>query len=220
MPRSVPSLSSALRAVALAAILGGQAACVRTGPVLSPTNTDDLALLSNSVRTPAKATTSDVPSNVVVRDYWGSPRASVVAWSDDEDWQGLRAAVLRDGTVAYDHTLYLSAYAVPNLAALRQANWYAFSDTAVGGHELQIQGVAADQFNCQGKKGCSPYVTFRARVPDALLRQTHDSLVVKVVNREGFETMIALRGDLIASYLATVDSVSAARKAKAASNHQ
>ncbi len=160
------------------------------------------------------------PPKVVIRDYWRSPRATVIAWNADESWQGLRTGVRLDGSVPYDHMLYFSLSSVPNLNAFAGANWYAFSDTAVGGQQLKVYGTMADQFNCQGKNGCSPYRVFQARVPDSFLRSTHDSLIVKVVSYDGHETEIALRGALISSYLAKVDSVSAARKGKSASNHQ
>ena len=219
MSRSVRFPNTGLRAVALAATLGGQTACIKAVPVASVPNVAAFSPVSTLARTPGTLDGA-MPPRIVVRDYWGSPRASVVAWSDDENWQGLRTAVLRDGTVAYDHTVYLSAYSVPNLAMLRGAQWYAFSDAAVGGHQLVLQGASADQFNCVGKQGCSPFVALRARVPDELLRSTHDSLVVKVVSPDGFETTIALRGDLIASYLMKVDSVSAARKARSKSSNR
>jgi len=156
---------------------------------------------------------------VVVRDYWNAFSASVVAWNDDEQYQGLRTSILRDGTVAYDHVLYINAWANPR--AFAQSNWYAFSDTEKAGHQLLFQGIAADQFNCVGKKGCSPLLTYRARISDELLRGSRDSLVVKVVSLSGYEETLAIPGSLIFSYLATVDSVSTMRKAKTkASNHQ
>ncbi|MGV3707224.1 MAG: hypothetical protein ACO1Q7_00150 [Gemmatimonas sp.] len=207
-----PSVLTGLRAAALAALLGGQSACVRSAPpVLTAPNA---SLGSQSVATPGMSNRMMIVSDptVVVRDYWNSYSTAVVSWDKNEDYQGLRAAVLRDGSVAYDHVIYLSTFSIANPRAFYKAKWFAFVDAEVGGNQLLVQGVAADQFNCQGKKGCTPYLTYRARVPDSLLRNSRDSLVVKVVAYDGYETDIAIRGDLIASHLAKVDSISARRK--------
>ena len=258
MSRSVPFFGTALRAVALAAVLGGQTACVRAVPVLAPTRSGNAsasfevaaslsatgasatgasatgASATGASATRASATGASVTSastklrssdeseatRVVVRDYWNAFSASVVAWNDDEEYQGLRTSILRDGTVAYDHVVYFNAWANPR--AFGRSYWYAFSDAEKAGHQLQRQGIAADQFNCVGKKGCSPLLTNRARISDELLRRTRDSLVVKVVSLSGYEEVFAIPGTLISSYLATVDSLSAVRKAKskARSHHQ
>lgn len=227
MNQSVQLFKSGLRAVALAAVLGGQSACVQSTPVTlgtDPVNrTPGLqsaaaaTTVSASIRTRAD---DDAVQNVVVRDYWRSPRASVVAWKDDENWQGLRTGVRRDGSILYDHQLYFSLAEIPNLRAFVGAKWFAFADDAVAGRQLQTYGISRDNFNCQGKKGCTPYLTFLARVPDEVLRMSHDSLVVKVVGLDGYETEIALRAGLIANYLATVDSVSAARKSRTRAGNQ
>lgn len=212
MSPTVPRLNAGLRAVALAAILGGQSACVRSGPVVSASRATGVASPFASVVT-ASAERGDA-IQVVVRDYWRAFSTSVVSWADDEQWQGLRSAILRDGTVAYDHVLFYSAYAVPNLRAFQKPEWFAFSDADANGRELIFRGMSRDVNNCQGKKGCSPYLYFGARFSDELLRNSRDSLVVKVVSYGGFETTIYMCGELIKSYLAIVDSVSAARKAQ------
>jgi hypothetical protein len=207
-----PSVLTGLRAAALAAILGGQSACVQSAPpVLAAPNA---SLSSQSVITPGmRPLSADAPvPTVAVRDYWNAYSTAVVSWDKNEDYQGLRAAVLRDGTVAYDHVVYLSTFSIPNTRAFYNAKWFAFVDAEVGGEQLLVQGVRSDQFNCQGKSGCSPYLTFRARIPDHLLRNSRDSLVVKVVALDGYETDIALRGEVIASHLAKVDSISTTRQ--------
>ena len=227
MSRSVPFCGTALRAVALAAVIGGQTACVRAVPVVAPTRSGnapasfELAASLNSTNASAKLRSSgeSEAARVVVRDYWNAFSASVVAWNDDEEYQGLRTSILRDGTVAYDHVLYFNAWANPR--AFAQSNWYAFSDAEKAGHQLLFQGISADRFNCVGKKGCSPPLTYRARISDELLRGSRDSLIVKVVSLSGYDEVLAIPGTLISSYLATVDSVSAVRKAKSkASNHR
>lgn len=218
MFRTVPHIRAGLRAVALAAILGGQSACVRSVPVAAASRATNVNVRTASVES---ADSRSEAARVVVRDYWRAFKSDVVGWADNEQWQGLRGAVLRDGVIAYDHVLFYSAYAVPNLDAFKKPEWFAFSNADNKGKELIFNGMRADIFNCQGTKGCSPYVYFSARVPDAVLRSSQDSLVVRVVAYGGYETTISLRGDLIRSYLAVVDSVSANRKMKsAASNHQ
>lgn len=215
MFRSVGFPGSGLRAVALAALIGGQTACVRPVPVIAAARGSDFAAsttvaASFSVRTAAAANT-EAP-RIVVRDYWNAFTTSVVAWNDDEEYQGLRTSILPDGTVAYDHQLYFNAY--PNPRAFARSNWYAFSDTSSLGRKLLFQGITHDDFNCVGRKGCSPLLTFRARVSDEMLRSSHDSLVVKVLGVAGYEEVLTIPGTLISSYLATVDSLSALRKAR------
>lgn len=218
MSRTVPGFCSGLRAVALAAMFGGQTACVRSAPVVAASRATNVTGVSASVKTPVAE--QGEGTTVVVRDYWRAFKASVVGWADDDEAQGLRAAVLRDGTVAYDHVVFYNAYAVPNLKAFFGATWYVFSDADKEGKQLQFAGMRTDQFNCQGKKGCSPYKYFAARVPGDVLRNSHDSLVVRVVAYGGIETTFTIRSDLIRPYLATVDSLSAARKVKAATSNQ
>ncbi|MEO7996669.1 MAG: hypothetical protein ABI852_04445, partial [Gemmatimonadaceae bacterium] len=138
MNRPVPFIKIGLRAVALAAMVGGQSACVQSVPVATSPDPASRALsvagvsaFSAAVRT----SSSDelTAPQIVVRDYWGAPRADVVAWADNESWQGLRSAIRRDGTLAWDHFIYFSAFSAPDPRAFRQANWYAFNDDAVGG---------------------------------------------------------------------------------------
>lgn len=223
MDRTCLQLKSGLRAVALAAILGGQSGCMRATPVISGPNLPAFANASSTARSSASARASTPGSGegsrVVIRDYWMSPRSFVVAWNPEENWQGLRGAVRRDGSIRFDHLLYFSVYSAPNPRAFAGANWYAFADAGGAGVRLQPYGTHADINSCQGTKGCTPYITYQARVPDEVLRRSRDSLVIKVVSYDGCLTDIALSGELIASYLATVDSVSSARKLKAASNH-
>ncbi|MEO7361552.1 MAG: hypothetical protein ABI120_14560 [Gemmatimonadaceae bacterium] len=218
MSRTVPRLNSGLRAVALAAILGGQSACIRSAPVVAPSPSTNIASPFAAAFTPS--TEGSNAARVVVRDYWRAFSTSVVSWADDEQWQGLRSAILRDGTVAYDHVLFYSAYAVPNVRAFQKPEWFAFSDADKYGKELIYRGMSRDVNNCQGKKGCSPYLYFAARISDEVLRNSHDSLVVRVATYGGYETTIPMRGDLIKSYLAVVDSVSAARKAQVKAGNQ
>lgn len=224
--RTVPVFHPGLRAVALAAILSGQWACVRSAPVTAPERVPGITASRSTSAVSARAAVTSAAddgatvSKVIVRDYWRAFSASVIGWTDDEEWQGLRAAVLRDGTVAYDHVLFYNAYAVPNLQSFVKPEWFAFSDADKAGKELIYSGMRRDANNCQGKKACTPYLYFSARIPDNVLRNSRDSLVVRVVSYGGYETTISMRGELIKSYLATVDSVSAARKSHTKAGNQ
>ncbi|MEP6781818.1 MAG: hypothetical protein ABJC26_18100 [Gemmatimonadaceae bacterium] len=180
------------------------------------------------------------PPIIVVRDYWGAPSAAVVAWSPDEDSQGLRTEVRRDGSIVHDHQVYLSTHAVSNYKAYYGAQWHAFTNTSTnpngsasinGGSRgngknkevvndknsdlaqpLPTYGVSRDIWNCKGAKTCSPYETFSARVSDNLLRSVSDSLVIKVRASNGSEEIVNISHDLIKAYLKTVDSLSSSRR--------
>lgn len=218
MLRTVPVFYSGLRAVALAALFGGQSACMRSVPVVAPQSAPgvqasrDASAWSASMAVASGVDDAAARPKIIVRDYWRAFSASVIGFTDDEEWQGLRAAVLRDGTVAYDHILFYNAYAVPNPQSFVKPEWYAFSNANNAGKELIYSGMRRDVNNCQGKKGCTPYKYYAARISDDVLRNSRDSLVVRVVSYGGYETTITMRGSLINTYLAAVDSVSAARK--------
>ena len=169
------------------------------------------ATVSSSDARSAGSAPAELPT-VVVRDYRRSPTASVLGWSSDEAWQGLRATVRMDGSLVQDHQLYVSTYAFANAAAFVDADWHAFSQSLDSARVIRLAGVSRDVHSCEGRKGCSPYESFRVRIPDGFLRSSRDSIVVKVHGREGSESLITLRRDLIESYLAAVDSVAAARR--------
>ena len=210
MPDVFPPALADLRALALAAALGAMVGCahpVRVPAVSSasyavvPTSTSGIGMTSDSE-----------PPKIVIRDYRNSPIASVLGWKADEAGYGLRASVRLEGSLVRDHQLYVSTYAVPDWRLFIAADWRAFSQSMEAARVLLFTGVSRDEHSCEGRHGCSPYETFSARVPDGFLRASRDSVVVKLYGRDGSESLIILRRDLINSYLAAVDSVSAARR--------
>jgi hypothetical protein len=146
---------------------------------------------------------------VVVRSYRLSPAVNVVAWSPDEAYVGLRARVLRDGTLSRDHSLYVSTYYFTNTRDFFGATWHAFAPNAEEGQPLESGGLLRDTESCRGNQGCSPYVSFVVRVPEKMLRAPGDSLLVKVYGRNSSEDVVTIYRPLIDAYLAKVDSVRA-----------
>ena len=219
----------------VAAVFGVLAGCAR--PALVPLHASAVEMPLVFSRTANES--SGNPPTVVVRDYWGAPAATVVAWSPDDDSQGLRTAVRRNGSIVHDHEVYLSTYALPNYKAFSNAEWHAFAnraiDNSVNGSNgsnkgnsqnkelvndrnndlaqvLQVNGVTRDIMNCKGTKACSPYESFSARISDSMLRSAADSLVIKVRARNGSEEVVNISHDLIKAYLKTVDSLSNSRR--------
>ena len=151
----------------------------------------------------------------IVRTYRGAPSTTVMGWSANEGYQGLRASVRSDGSLVRDHQIFVSAYAVVNLASLypRNSNWYAFTNGMQNKEQLQLNYPMRDPFNCDGTDECSPLVFFSGRVTDAFLRASRDSIVVKMEEVNGMsETIVTLRADMVGRYLAVVDSVSTVRR--------
>lgn len=210
-PRPAAVRSWCLPALALVGALTG---CARSIAIPRTADVSRSAATAFAASPERAATADDLePPKVVVRDYWRAPLASVVGWSAGEAWQGLRASLRRDGTLVRDHQLFISVYAVPDWATALHGDWYVYSqDSAVAPQVLQVNGMRFDAFNCQGTRGCSPSLFLSARLPDNVLRNSRDSVVVKVFGRRGDESHLTLHHDLINSYLAVVDSVSAARR--------
>ena len=210
-PRPVDLRFWCLPALALVAALTG---CARSIAIPSTSNVSRIAVPTFAT-TEGRASSGDdgeLPK-VVVRDYWRAPIANVIGWSEGEAWQGLRASLRRDGTLVRDHQLFISVHALPDWSTALHGDWYVYSqDTTEAPQVLQVNGMRFDAFNCQGTRGCSPSLFLSARMPDNLLRRSRDSVVVKVFGRRGDESRLTLHHDLINSYLAVVDSVSAARR--------
>ena len=71
--------------------------------------------------------------------------------------------------------------------------------------------VVNDVNACVGSSACSPAHTYTVLVPDTLVRSGRDDLVVQVLPSNGGTPLnLRLRRSLVTSYLAIVDSVSAA----------
>ena len=148
---------------------------------------------------------------VRVRDFPRSSTVTVVAWGTGDPRYGLRAMLRRDGSLIRDHYLYISTGYAPvttGSGVIITPRDY-IQTVAPSGHALPYTGVVRDADPCQGGEGCSPFEAFTARVPDELLRRGLDSLSVRLAARGGTETTITVAGDVLAAYLAAIDSVSA-----------
>ncbi len=150
-------------------------------------------------------------SAVVVRDYWRSPVASVVAFEEEQRAYGIRGEVRLDGTLVHDHQFYISTYHFPN--------WASFAKLTAWNRNLESEGLAADVHSCVGNKGCTPYRSLRFRLPDSLLRASREGITLTFVGVGRPDVDILLRRDLIASYLDSLDAVSALRRRKIAAQH-
>jgi hypothetical protein len=147
---------------------------------------------------------------VQVRDFKGSSTISVVAWTPDQPNFGLRTEVRQDGSFAGDdrrgeHRLYLGSTYVRNQGGS------GFVRTSTG-RKLRATATKNDENACKGGGACSPPMTDGFAIPDALLRSSTDSLGVSFDGDTGKAWSIRLRGDLIASFLRVVDSVSTSLK--------
>lgn len=141
------------------------------------------------------------PPTIELRYFSFSPTVSVVGWSAEDNWYGLRTAVRRDGSLVRDHRLYVNTYFEPWIRSLYRA--------VIAPRGLQMMGVSRDPYACYFGR-CSPFETLNVRVPDELLRANRDSVTVTLYGAGNRQLLVTLRRDLIDPYLASVDSVSAA----------
>jgi hypothetical protein len=158
-------------------------------------------------------TTAAPPPVVEVRGFSHSEFVTVVASDADDAEFGLRASVNRDGVLVGglrfgDHDLYVTPLYARAMGGFKYA-----SDTL--GHILLRTGTLRDNYACFYGRKCWPLITLGVRIPDSLLRNNRDSLVVRFVPEVGDQWTITMRRELIAAYLNKVDSVVAdARKAR------
>ena len=153
------------------------------------------------------------PPIVQVRDFWRSSVVSVFAWDVEDAAFGLRAGVSRNGTIVgggrlNDHQLYMTPFYAWYMGGFAHA-------TAEPGKPLLRTGWSGDPYACFYGSHCAPIDAVGVRIPDALLRAHRDSLVVTFhATRDPWT--ITLRRELIAAFLATVDSVVAETSKSAA----
>ena len=76
-----------------------------------------------------------------------------------------------------------------------------------------MAGLRGEQKPCDGGN-CLPARTYGVLIPDAVLRQQQDSVVVRLYTRTDRELEIVLRHQLVQEYLRTVDSVATALQSK------
>ena len=149
---------------------------------------------------------------VQVRDFPNTPTVAVVAWDAGDAEFGLRTRLRRDGSDlgegrVGEHRLYLSSTFVDAHGGFAHA-------VAQDGKLLRNSGKAGDADACRLDNVCSPRETIGLGVPDEWLRQHRDSIVVTLRPRTGQNWTIKIDGNVIAAYLNTIDSASAALKKK------
>jgi hypothetical protein len=217
LPRSLTGRPA--RLILLAAVLVPLPSCApRQVPVAESTMAADAATLSAVRPMPKGDLALEETPVVVVRDYPNSPVATIVAWTEEEPWQGLRAEVRRDGTMVPYHRLFVNVNAFYNPGNFAGADWRAFARSMKESQALVSEGVHNDRFYCDGGKGCSPNTVFLVRIRDDFLRGSkeseQDSVKVKIFARNGEQSSVTLYRPLITTYLATLDSVVAARRGR------
>ncbi len=141
------------------------------------------------------------PPIIELRYFSFSPTVSVVGWSGDNDWYGLRTTVRRDGSLVRDHRLYVNTYYKPWVRSFYLAT--------IPPYGLEMMGVSRDTYACYFGR-CSPFETLAVRIPDELLRATRDSVTVTFYGTQNRKMDVTVRRELIEPYLASVDSVTAA----------
>ena len=162
---------------------------------------------------PTDSAAGDVaPTAIVeVRTHNISPIMTVVAWDSDETGYGLQTSLPRNGeplaaeSRLTDHRLYIAADLFVEAGGPRRA--------ALGSRELRVAGLRGEQKPCDGGN-CLPARTYGVLIPDAVLRQQQDSVVVRLYTRTDRELEIVLRHQLVQGYLRTVDSVATALQSK------
>jgi hypothetical protein len=149
---------------------------------------------------------------VEVRTHNISPVLTVVAWDADETGYGLQAVLPRNGeplpagSRLTDHRLYLAADLFVEAAGPRRAEQRT--------RELLVGGLRGEQKPCDGGN-CLPARTYGVLIPDAVLREQRDSVVVRLYTRTDREFEVVLRGQLVQGYLRTIDSVATSLQSKA-----
>ncbi len=200
--------SVAGRACVLTVAMAGLAGCASTPDGGAATRSTAAGDMADSME---KAD----PPVIQIREFPGSAHVTIVAWSPEASNYGLRSDVnRRDGTLAGnwrmgDHQLYVSSAHVQDHGGFTRA-WV----RPVPPGPVLRHGVARpDRQACQGGEGCAPMHVVNVQMPDDLLRQHGDSMVMTFTGGRDRDWKIRLDGELIQAYLRAVDSVSAAVRA-------
>ncbi len=151
------------------------------------------------------------PVVVQVREYEGSTTANVVAWSSRRPNWGLRTAVRKNGSLERDHyvfvnTIFLGLKSSPRFVKMLEPRV----------RNLETTIVSNDVHSCYRSDLCSPRSYLAARVPDRLLQARPDSIVLVLPSERDASGQVTIRitTNVITPYVATVDSLVAARKKK------
>jgi hypothetical protein len=162
-------------------------------------------------KAPGDSTPGPMPM-VEIRTHNISPVLSVIAWDSDEVAYGLQGVLPRNGQAMpegsrlTDHRLYIAADAIVEAYGPRRAT--------LDSRELRVSGLQAEQKPCDGGN-CLPARTYSVYIPDAMLREPRDTVIVRIYTRTDRELEFVLRGELVQGYLRTVDSVATALRSNA-----
>jgi hypothetical protein len=147
---------------------------------------------------------------VQVRDFWGLRNVSVLGFYDENATYGLRAEIRPDGDLTTlrrrgDHLLYINSFVVSANGGFRRAS--------VGTRDNPlVAGYLFDPNACLKGPPCSPYRSVTLGIPDSVLRNSPDGMVVLFERHTPTQWTIVLSAKMVATYLSAVDSVSAARR--------
>ena len=86
--------------------------------------------------------------------------------------------------------------------------------TGLGAVPFLAGGPVADRHPCNGTDWCAPMSVVNVQMPDALLRQHRDSLVVNFTAGRIRDWSIMVDREVVDGYLRAVDSVTAALKVR------
>lgn len=150
------------------------------------------------------------PVIVQVREYEGATTVDIVAWEPTSPNWGLRTSVRKNGSLERDHyifvnTVYLGLTSAPRFVKMLEPKARGLQTT-----------ILSDVHNCYQSHLCSPRSFLAARVPEDLMEDRPDSLVLVIPSPRAAsgEVTITIEAEVIKAYMATTDSVVAARKHK------
>ncbi len=147
---------------------------------------------------------------VQVRDFTRARTVSILGFFLENATYGLRAEVRHDGQLVTsrrlgDHRLYINRAVVSANGGFRLAS--------IMTSELPLDvGYMRDVNSCIQGPPCSPYESVTLGIPDSVLRNNRDGLVVTFDRVAPSQWTIALSPGMIAAYLSSVDSVIAMRR--------
>lgn len=152
---------------------------------------------------------------IQVRYFPHSPTVAVLAWRTDDPRIGLRAHVLSDGTLAGQHSIYVSASYLPVMPHSPRA--------MIPSRPLEAYTGYRDLNACRFGE-CSPFRTMHALIPDHVLRAERSAIPVRFYQDPAAlrpypesalpaeqggsrDFTITLDPALVAAYLGAIDSV-------------
>lgn len=202
-------VSSATAAcVALAMVTG----CASTLPVTNaPSPSATTSLLSLDAAEAWGAINEEEATPLVqVRDFEWARTVSVLGFFKENSTYGLRAEVRHDGQLVSsrrlgDHRLYINRAVVTANGGFRLAS-------IMSSELLLVAGRMRDPNACILGRPCSPHESITLGIPDSVLRNNRDGLVVTFDRVAPSQWTIALSSEMIAAYLNSVDSVIAMRR--------